>query len=78
MTGLLFPLAATALAAAVTWWCCVRPARRQPHTPAADCCAAPSRSIDDEIRDTAAELRRLREQAAPPPVLDERPETLSS
>jgi hypothetical protein len=76
MTGVLLPLALTVLAAAVTWWYCVRPARRQHGGATAGCCAAPARSLDEEIREARDELRRLREEVTPPPAVVDRPETL--
>ena len=42
MTGVVFPLAATVLAAAVTWFCCVRPAKRHSQDASAGCCATPA------------------------------------
>jgi hypothetical protein len=79
MTGIWLPLAATALAAALTYLCCIRPMRRH------DGCspAAPERtekSVDEEIRRTRQELHLLRAQAtvkADPVAAPERgPETI--
>ncbi|MET7714479.1 hypothetical protein [Streptomyces sp. NPDC005407] len=63
MTGIWLPLAATALAAALTYLCCIRPIRRR------DGCspATPERtkeSVDEEIRRTREELRVLHTQTA--------------
>ncbi|MEV8311757.1 hypothetical protein AB0P36_31630 [Streptomyces flavidovirens] len=62
MTGVWLPLAATLLAAAVTYVCCIRPMRKN-----SGCCPTPPRraahSIDEEIKRTREELRQLREQA---------------
>jgi hypothetical protein len=63
MTGIWLSLAATALAAALTYLCCIRPMRRH------DGCspAGPERtgqSVAEEIRRTREELDLLRAQAA--------------
>ncbi|MCY0950667.1 hypothetical protein [Streptomyces sp. H27-S2] len=63
MTGIWLPLAATLLAVAFMYVCCIRPMRRK-----AGCCTTPPprtrESVDEEIRNTREELRVLREQAA--------------
>ncbi|MDQ0939322.1 hypothetical protein [Streptomyces sp. V1I1] len=63
MTGVWLPLAATALAATLTYVCCIRPMRRH------EGCSpvAPERtkqSVDEEIRRAREELRLLRAQSA--------------
>ncbi|AVH60822.1 MULTISPECIES: hypothetical protein [Streptomyces] len=63
MTGIWLPLAATALAAALTYVCCIRPTRRHGNCSP----AGPERtaeSVDGEIRRTREELHHLREQAS--------------
>lgn len=79
MTGIWLSLAATALAAALTYLCCIRPMRRQ------DGCgpATPERteqSVEEEIRRTREErdLLRARATAETDPVAasDRGPETI--
>lgn len=61
MTSLWLPLAATVLAAALTYVCCIRPMRKQ-----GGCCPHPpprsARSVEEEIHRTREELRVLRER----------------
>lgn len=80
MTGTWIPLAATALAAALTYMCCIRPMRS--HN---GCTAAPGRtkeSVAEEIRRAREELLLLREQApgkaAPVAATEQGPETTRS
>jgi hypothetical protein len=77
MTGTWLPLAATALAAALTYVCCIRPMRN--HN---GCTAVPERtqeSVDEEIGRAREELLLLREQApvkeAPVAAPQQGPET---
>jgi hypothetical protein len=71
MTGVWFPLAATVLAAALTWWCCVRPMVRN-----RACHAAPGPGLQEELRAAREELQRLRGETTPPTDPTDRPETL--
>jgi hypothetical protein len=71
MTGVWFPLAATVLAAALTWWCCVRPMVRN-----RACHAAPDPGLQEELRAAREELQRLRGGTTPPTDPTDRPETL--
>ena len=61
MTGIWLPLAATALAAALTWWCCVRPVVRT-----RSCHGTPDAGLQEELRATREELQQLRDEATPP------------
>ncbi|MBT2490703.1 hypothetical protein J7E96_19720 [Streptomyces sp. ISL-96] len=79
MTGTWPPLAATALAAALTYVCCIRPMRRH------DACSPTphehtGQSIDEEIRRTREELDLLRAHSAaetdPAAAPSRRPETI--
>ncbi|XAS67016.1 hypothetical protein V3C33_16340 [Micrococcaceae bacterium Sec5.7] len=66
MSTVLIALVATAAAAALTWFFCIRPMRRnKAATGAAGCCAAPGADISEEIRATREELRTLQAQANP-------------
>jgi hypothetical protein len=72
MTGLWLPLAATALAAALTWWCCIRPMVRN-----RSCCTpASDTELQEELRRARDELQQLREEATPPVERHHRPEIL--
>jgi hypothetical protein len=71
MTGVWFPLGATVLAAALTWWCCVRPMVRN-----RACHAAPAPGLQEELRAAREELQRLRGETTPPTDPTARPETL--
>ncbi|MBC9723919.1 hypothetical protein [Streptomyces sp. TRM68367] len=75
MTGIWLPLVATALAAALTWWCCIRPMAKN------RACHATRAGVDDpelqeELRHAREEVRRLREQATPPAAPSKGPEIL--
>jgi hypothetical protein len=48
VTDVLFPLAATALTAAATWFCCVRPAKQHSKDAAAGCCGTPAAKPQDQ------------------------------
>jgi len=66
------PLAATALAAALTWWCCIRPMVRN-----RSCCTTTADpELREELRRARDELQQLRDDATPPAVHDTRPEIL--
>ncbi|MBK3570956.1 hypothetical protein [Streptomyces sp. MBT62] len=71
MTGLWLPLTATALAAALTWWCCLRPMAQN-----RSCHSTSDPELQEELRAVREELRQLRDQATPPAVLRDRPEIL--
>ncbi|GAB2956489.1 hypothetical protein GCM10023080_014660 [Streptomyces pseudoechinosporeus] len=81
MTSTWLPLAATALAAALTYWCCIRPMRKHNGSSPAGL-ERTKASVDEEIRRTREELRLLRAQAAvkaDPVAAPERgPETIRS
>ncbi len=62
MSPLLITLGGTVAAAAVTWFFCMRLMLRKDGAADASCCAAPARSIEDEIRAAKEDLHRL-EQA---------------
>ena len=64
MITVLIALGGTAAAAAVTWFFCMRPMLRKDGSADASCCAAPARSIEDEIRSAREDLQRLRSSAA--------------
>ncbi|QQM47427.1 hypothetical protein [Streptomyces liliifuscus] len=72
MTGLWLPLAATVLAAALTWWCCIRPMVRN-----RSCHHAPDPGLQEELRAAREELQRLRGETTPPTDPTDRPETLN-
>ncbi|MFJ6894899.1 hypothetical protein [Streptomyces hokutonensis] len=72
MTGVWFPLAATALAAALTWWCCIRPMVRN-----RACHSAPGPGLKEELHAAREELRRLRDDTTPPTAPTDRPESLN-
>ncbi|MFE2320338.1 hypothetical protein ACFXC8_46150 [Streptomyces sp. NPDC059441] len=72
MTGVLFPLAATVLAAALTWWCCIRPMART-----RTCHATPAPGLKEELRVAREELQRLHDETTPPTDSTDRPETLN-
>lgn len=63
MTGIWLPLAATVLAAALTYWCCIHPMRRN-----GSCCPTPpertAQSVEEEIHRTREERDLLRAQSA--------------
>ncbi len=69
MTSWLLPIGATALAAVVTYWCCVRPMRKDHHGTAplaARGCCPPSQAAEDlgeQIKQTTAERDRLRAES---------------
>jgi hypothetical protein len=69
MSPLLITLGGTAAAAAMTWFFCMRPMLRKDGTADASCCAAPARSIDDEIRAAREDLHRLQQANSIPPGL---------
>lgn len=78
MTGIWLPLAATVLAAALTYWCCIRPMRRN-----GSCCPTPpertARSVEEEIRGAREERDLLRAQSAkttPSAAAEGGPETI--
>lgn len=72
MTDIWLPLAATVLAAALTWWCCIRPMAQN-----RSCCATtPDAELHKELRRARDELQRLRDDATPPAVRPDRPEIL--
>ncbi|MEV0486580.1 hypothetical protein AB0I69_39035 [Streptomyces sp. NPDC050508] len=75
MTDIWLPLAATALAAALTWWCCIRPMVRN-----RSCCTtAADTELQEELRRAREEfqqLPQLRNDATPPAVRPRRPEIL--
>ncbi|WP_328690210.1 hypothetical protein OHA74_13640 [Streptomyces phaeochromogenes] len=75
MTGVWLPLAATVLAAALTWWCCVRPMakNRSCHGQQAD---VGDTHLQEELRHAREEVRRLRHQATPPAAPSKGPEIL--
>ena len=75
MTGAWLPLAATALAAALTWWCCVRPMvkNRACHGTWVD---TGDSELQEELRRAREELQRLRDQATPPDIPTKAPEIL--
>lgn len=75
MTGIWLPLAATVLAAALTWWCCVRPMAKN------RACHGTQAGTDDsefqeELRRAREEVRQLRDQATPPAAPAKGPEIL--
>nr|WP_024127485.1 hypothetical protein [Streptomyces sp. F12]AHE40221.1 hypothetical protein pFRL6_134c [Streptomyces sp. F12] len=72
MTGLWLPLAVTVLAAALTWWCCVRPMVRN-----RSCHSTPDPGLQEELRAAREELQRLRGETTPPNDSTDRPETLN-
>ncbi|WP_329295870.1 hypothetical protein [Streptomyces pseudovenezuelae] len=72
MTGVWLPLAATVLAAALTWWCCIRPMARN-----RACHATSDPGLQEELRAAREELQRLREETTPPTDPTDRPETLN-
>ncbi|OXY92416.1 hypothetical protein [Streptomyces diastatochromogenes] len=69
MTGSWLPLTATALAAGLTWWCCIRPMARN-----RACHGAPDTGLQQELRAAREELSRLR-GGTPPTDQTHRPET---
>ncbi|WP_217549827.1 hypothetical protein [Streptomyces sp. GbtcB6] len=71
MSGLWLPLAATAPAAALTWFCCVRPMARN-----RACHAGPGPGLQSELRAAREELHRLRHETTPPTDPTSRPENL--
>ncbi|MFD4510292.1 hypothetical protein [Streptomyces sp. NPDC058457] len=71
MSGIRLPLAATAPAAALTWFCCVRPMTRN-----RACHAEPDTGLQTELRAAHEELRRLRDETTLPTDPTSRPETL--
>jgi hypothetical protein len=76
VTDIWLPLAATVLAAALTWWCCIRPMAQN-----RSCCATTTDAelqaeLQKELRRARDELQRLREDATPPAVRSDRPEIL--
>ena len=75
MTGIWLPLAATALAAALTWWCCVRPMvkNRSCHGTQAGVGDA---ELQEELRQARAEVLRLRGEATPSAAPAKGPEIL--
>ncbi|MGA5189261.1 hypothetical protein ACPCSL_22090 [Streptomyces griseoincarnatus] len=75
MTGIWLPLAATVLATALTWWCCVRPMakNRSCHGTQAD---ADGPGLREELRRAREEVQRLREQPTPPATSAKGPEIL--
>jgi hypothetical protein len=73
MTDVWLPLAATALAAALTWWCCIRPMVKN-----RSCCTtAADPELQEELRRAREEFQQLRHDATPPAVRPDRPETLN-
>ncbi|MFI1721944.1 hypothetical protein [Streptomyces sp. NPDC020489] len=75
MTGVWLPLAATVLAAALTWWCCVRPMvnNRACHGTRAD---KSDPELQEELRSARKERQQLREQTTPPATPTKAPEIL--
>ncbi|MER5686199.1 hypothetical protein [Streptomyces sp. NPDC002205] len=73
MNGIWLPLAATALAATLTWWFCVRPMTR-----GRSCHGAPAadEELREELRRAREELRDLRDKATPTAARNTGPETL--
>jgi hypothetical protein len=72
VTDVWLPLAATALAAALTWWCCIRPMLKN-----RSCCTtAADPELQEELRRARDELQQLRHDATPPAVRHHRPEIL--
>ncbi|WP_328478446.1 hypothetical protein OHS71_08520 [Streptomyces sp. NBC_00377] len=72
MTGIWLPLAATAVAAALTWWCCTRPMVRN-----RSCHGTPDAAgLQEELRAARAELLHLRDETTPPARRAEGPEIL--
>lgn len=72
MTDIWLPLAATALAAALTWWCCIRPMVKN-----RSCCTtAADPELQEELRRAREELQQLRDDATPLAVPPTRPEIL--
>ncbi|WP_406464813.1 hypothetical protein OH768_53020 [Streptomyces sp. NBC_01622] len=72
MTNIWLPLTATALAAALTWWCCIRPMVKN-----RSCCTtAADTDLQEELLRARDELQQLREGATPPAVRHDRPEIL--
>ena len=62
MIPVLISLAATVLAAALTWRFCMRPMLRSRATPGVSgCCAKPATDVQAEIRAARAELRSLQD-----------------
>lgn len=76
MTGIWLPLIATVLAAALTWWCCVRPMvkNRACHGAQKD---AGDPELQEELRHAREEVRRLRELTTPPAAPTKGPEILN-
>ena len=73
MTDVWLPLTATALAAALTWWYCVRPMVKN-----RSCCTtAPDTGLQGELRAAREELQLLRDETTPPTDPTDRPETLN-
>jgi hypothetical protein len=73
MNGVWLPLAATALAATLTWWFCVRPmtsGRSCHEAPAAD------EKLREELRRAREERRDLRDETTPTAARNTGPETL--
>ena len=77
MTGIRLPLAATALAAALTWWCCVRPMAKNRACHGIQA-ASGHPELQEEPRRAREEVRRLREQATPPAAPTKGPEILDT
>ncbi|WP_134563933.1 hypothetical protein [Cryobacterium sp. MDB2-33-2] len=62
MIPILISLAATALAAALTWRFCMRPMLRSRTAPSdAGCCAKPATDVQADIQDARAELTSLQD-----------------
>lgn len=62
MIPILISLAATVLAAALTWRFCMRPMLRSRATPGdAACCAQPATDVQADIRAARAELKSLQD-----------------
>lgn len=70
MITVLIALGGTAAAAAVTWFFCMRPMLRKDGSADASCCAAPTHSIEDEIRSAREDLQKLQSSTAGPGVLN--------
>ena len=72
MNSIWLQLAATAVAAALTWWCCVRLMARNRSCQG----TPPDAGLQEELRAARAELPRLRDEPTPPALRAGGPEIL--